>query len=83
MLGALLLLPTWAHAQEEDMSFTADETEEGLYATGEEGAEDEGEVAEEGGSVFDTTLSEGLLEDDEDVGDVAIAKPTDSEEIWA
>jgi len=85
VLGALLLLPTWAQAQEEDMSFSTEETEEELYEGGEEGAESEGggALGDEGGSVFDTTLSEGLLEEDEGVGDVAIAKPTAPEEIWA
>lgn len=82
-LGALLLLAGRVHAQEEDMTFSAEEAEEeGLYGTGEETGEETGEAAATG-SVFDTTLSEGLLEDDEEVGEVEIAQPTAKAEIWA
>jgi outer membrane beta-barrel protein len=68
-------------AQDEDMTFSTDETE-GLYEEG-EGTEETTEEDTEGGSVFDTTLSDALLEDDEGDEDVAIEKPTEPPEIWA
>jgi outer membrane beta-barrel protein len=83
VLGTLMLLAGPVHAQEEDMTFSEEESEEGVYSSGDETAEEGGALGEEGGSVFDTTLSEGLLGEDEGVGEVEIAKPTAPPEIWA
>ncbi len=80
-LAVLVLWPGISEAQDEDMSFTAEETEE-VY-TAEEGTEGEPAAGEESGSVFDTTLSDALLEDDGTDEDVAIAAPTKKPEIWA
>jgi outer membrane beta-barrel protein len=83
VIGAALVWSGIGWAQEADMSFTAEETED-LYISEEE---TEGEAAaeetEEPESVFDTTLSDALLEDEEPSEDVAIEEPTEPPEIWA
>ncbi len=63
------------------MSFSTDESEGGVYETG-EGTE-EGTAPTGGGSVFDTALAPNVLDETEGSGEVAIETPKTKPEIWA